>query len=232
MSKASSRIDVEVHERKEKGKNANRRVRASGMVPGNVYGLDLSPFPVSVNPRRVEEILGLERGRNTIFRLKLAGAEETRDVMLRELQRDPVSERLVHVDFVRVDPNKPVTISVPVHLEGTPEGVRNEGGVLDFVQRAVQISCLPDRIPEHLAVDVTDLHINQNVAIKDLTVDEGITILDDAESILAVVAITRAEVSAEEEAAEEAEGEEGAEPEVVGEEKEGEGEAQSEKDGD
>jgi len=224
----NEQINVEVHTRSEKGKNACRRLRAAGMIPGNVYGLDLAPFPVSVRPQRVEEVLRLERGRNTIFRLQLAGGEESREVMLREIQRDPVSERLVHVDFVRVDPSKPVVVAIPVHLVGTPEGVKNEGGILDFVQRTVQISCLPSAIPDRLDVNVAGLHINQNVAAKELEVGEGITVLDDPETILAVVAQSRAEIAAEEAAAEEAEEEGAEEPEVAAKGKEAEGEGQKE----
>lgn len=224
----NEQINVEVHARSEKGKNACRRIRAAGMIPGNVYGLDLAPFPVSVRPQTVEEILHLERGRNTIFRLQLAGGEESRDVMLREIQRDPVSERLVHVDFVRVDPDKPVVVAIPVNLVGTAEGVKNEGGILDFVQRTVQITCLPSAIPDRLDVDVSGLHVNQNVSVKELVVGEGVTVLDDPETILAVVAQSRAEVSAEEAAAAEAEAEGAEEPEVIGKSKEAEGEDQKE----
>ena len=226
----NEQINVEVHSRAEKGKNSCRRIRAAGMIPGNVYGLDLAPFPVSVRPQRVEEVLRLERGRNTIFRLQLAGGEESREVMLREIQRDPVSERLVHVDFVRVDPDKPVVVAIPVNLVGTPEGVKNEGGILDFVQRTVQISCLPSAIPERLDVDVSELHINQNVSVSELEVGEGFTVLEDPEAILAVVAQSRAEISTEEAAAE-AEEEGAEEPEVISKGKEAEGEEQKEKGG-
>jgi large subunit ribosomal protein L25 len=147
--------------------------------------------------------------------------------MLRELQRDPVTERLLHVDFLRIDPDRPMHVSVPVRLLGMAEGVKNEGGILDFVQRQVEVSCLPANIPESLAVDISELHLNQNVAVKQLEVGEGIEILDDPESILAVVVPSRAaevEVAeAEEEAAEEAAAE-GEEPEVIGKGKEAEAE--------
>jgi large subunit ribosomal protein L25 len=206
MSSPNERINVEVESRNEKGKNACRRIRVQGKIPANVYGLGLAPYPVAVDPSRVEEVLAMSSGRNTIFRLALAGASETRDVMLREMQRDPVSDRLIHVDFIRVDPEKKVTVSVPVNLVGTPEGVKNEGGILDFVQRTVEVSCLPFTIPERLDLDVSDLHLNQNVAVKDLQIGEGLEVLDDAETILAVVAASRAEIA--EEAAVEAEGEE------------------------
>jgi large subunit ribosomal protein L25 len=214
MATATERKNVDVQARNERGKNANRRLRATGQIPGNVYGLNLDPYAVSVDPRSVEHVLRLATGRNTIFRLQLAGAKESRDVMIRELQRDPVTDRLIHVDFVRVDMSKAITVSVPVHLVGLPEGVKNEGGVLDFVQRTVEVSCLPDAIPERLDVDVSALHVNQNVAVRDLVIGEGLKVEDDPDAILAVVAAARAEIveGAAEEAAEGAE-----EPEVAGE---------------
>lgn len=227
MVVARETINVEVETRKDTGKNACRRMRAAGRIPANVYGLGVAPYAVAVDPRRVEDVLKTGSGRNTIFRLSLAGAKETRDVMLREMQRDPVSERLIHVDFVRVDPTKPVTVSVPVQLDGLAYGVKNESGILDFVQRSVQVSCLPLLIPDKLVIDISELHLNQHVAVKDIVVDEGITVTDDPSAIIAVVVASRAEVA--EEAAVEAPAEEGAaEPEVISKGKEAEGEKQQE----
>ena len=137
MASSSEQQVVSVDSREDRGKNACRRLRAGGKVPGNVYGMDLDSFAVSVEARRIEEILRLGSGRNTIFTLSLGDGKDTRAVMLRELQRDPVSERLVHVDFLRVDPTKTVNVQVPVHLVGTPEGVKNEGGFMDHVLREV-----------------------------------------------------------------------------------------------
>jgi len=227
MVVARETINVEVETREDRGKNACRRLRAAGKIPANVYGLGLAPYAVAVSPRRVEEVLRTGSGRNTIFRLSLAGAKETRDVMLREMQRDPVSERLIHVDFVRVDPTKTITVSVPVQLEGLAFGVKNEGGILDFVQRSVQVSCLPLQIPDKLVIDISELHLNQHVAVKDIVFEEGITVVDEPSAIIAVVVASRAEIA--EEAVAEAPPEEGAaEPEVIGKGKEAEGEKQQE----
>jgi large subunit ribosomal protein L25 len=116
----SQDIVVEVEARTAQGKNAARRVRTTGMVPGILYGLDRPPFAVKANARRIEEILRLESGRNTVFRLQLQGADQPRAVMIRDLQRDPVNDALVHVDFVRVDLAKRVQVEVPVRLIGVP----------------------------------------------------------------------------------------------------------------
>jgi large subunit ribosomal protein L25 len=170
MASSTEQLVVSVDPRDQRGKNAARRLRAHGKVPGNVYGMSLDPFAVAVDARRVEEILRLGSGRNTIFTLSLGDTKQSRAVMLRELQRDPVSERLVHVDFLRVDPTKTVNVQIPVRLVGIPEGVKTEGGVLDFVHRQVEVSCLPSSIPEHLDVDISHLHINQNISVKELGV--------------------------------------------------------------
>jgi large subunit ribosomal protein L25 len=222
----SEKINVQVEARTDTGKNACRRIRAAGKIPGNVYGMDIAPFAVAVNPKRVESVLALSSGRNTIFSLSLEGGSENRDVMLRELQRDPVTERLLHVDFLRIDPDKRMHVNVPIRLHGVAEGVKNEGGILDFVQRSVEVSCLPSDIPEQFDIDISELHLNQNVAVKSLEVGEELEILDDPETILAVCVPTRVieEPVAEEELEEGAEeaAEEGAEePEVAAKGKEG-----------
>ena len=188
-------IVVEVAERSEMGKNASRRLRKSGGVPGVVYGLDRPPFTVGVGARKIEEVLGLESGRNTIFTLALAGQDRSRAVMIKALQRDPVTERLVHVDFVRVDLAKSVRVSVPIRIIGIAEGVKSDGGLLEFVLRQVEVQCLPSDIPEHLDLDVTALRLNQHLSVKDLPTRERVTIVDDPEAIVCVVAVPKEEAA-------------------------------------
>jgi len=216
MSQTVGNIVVGVEPRTERGKNAARRLRGRGLIPGTLYGMNLDPFAVAVDPRRVEEILRLASGRNTIFNLTLSEGQQSRAVMLRELQRDPMTECLLHVDFVRVDPTKRIHVKVPVRLLGQPVGVKNEGGVLEFVHREVEVACLPSAIPEHLDVDVSELHNNQHIAVKDLQGLEGVDIVEDPEAILAVVAAPRVETP--ETPAEEAAAAEGAEAKPAAEE--------------
>ena len=193
MANQPQQITVEVERRETRGKNSARRMRVKGSIPANVYGLDGGPFAVAVSPKRIEEVLRLGSGRNTIFTLALDGGSQSRAVMLREIQRDPVSERLVHVDFLRVDPTKRIHVMVPVRLIGTPLGVKNDGGVLDFVHREIEVECLPANIPEHFDIDVSALHINQHVSVADLKSEPNVDVLDDPETILAVVSEPRKE---------------------------------------
>jgi large subunit ribosomal protein L25 len=186
-------VVLEVEARADRGKNACRRIRASGRVPGNVYGLDRPPFMVAVDPRRIEELLRRGSGRNTVFTLRLVGQDSKRDAMIRELQRDPLTDRPVHVDFVRIDATKAVHVRVPIRLLGLATGVKNEGGILDFVHREVEVECLPGLIPEHLDVDVSELHLNQHATFSDLVAPEGVRVLGDPGEIIAVVSTPKAE---------------------------------------
>ncbi len=199
-------IVVEVERRSETGKNACRRMRAQGMVPGVVYGLDSDPFPVAVSPRRIGQVLREETGRNTIFKLQLANdSAQQRSVMLKELQRDPITEDLLHVDFVRLDLTQSIQVQVPIELVGTPVGVQLEGGILDHIHRSVLIECLPSDIPDNVQVDVSGVHNNQNVSVGDLQESDKYKIMETPDTIIAVVSAPK------EEAVEETEGEEAAE---------------------
>jgi len=184
MSKTSN-ITLEVEPREESGKNACRRLRARGLVPGNVYGLDSPSFKVAVSPRRIEELLRSGSGMNTIFTLKMAGEERKRETMIKELQRDPVTEHALHVDFMRIDVDKAIQVSIPIRLTGVATGVKNEGGVMDFVHRDVLVECLPGAIPEYFEADISGLHVNQHVSFKDLVIGEEVRLLVDPEQIVA-----------------------------------------------
>ena len=204
MATAEKNI-IEVERRETTGKGEAGRLRKTGRVPGSVYGMYRPPFSVAVQYRRVDEVLHLASGRNTVLTLTIPGTDQKREVMIRNLQRDPITSRVTHVDFVRVDPDKTVTVSVPIHLSGVAEGVKNEGGILDFVHREVSVSCLPAAIPEHLDIDVEGLHLNQHVSVADIPTAEGVTVLDDESMIIAVVSATKVEAEPEAEESEEGE---------------------------
>jgi large subunit ribosomal protein L25 len=203
---------VQVQERTDTGKNASRRYRRAGQVPGVVYGLDRPPVHVLVDPKKIDEVLKLETGRNTIFTLSL-GQDRNRAVLIRDLQRDPLTERPVHVDFARVDLNRAVKVHVPIRVVGVPEGVKTEGGILEHILRTVEVECLPADIPEHLDVDASALHINQHLSVQDIPASDKIRILTDTSATILVVAAPREEeVAAPTEVAPEAPA---AEPEVI-----------------
>jgi large subunit ribosomal protein L25 len=208
-----SKSVVEVQAREERGKGPAGRLRAAGKVPGIVYGMGRDSFAIAVEPRNIELILRSETGFNTIFNLSLGSGDKNakRAVMLKDLQRDPVTDRLVHVDFVRVDLDTKVTVDVPIRIVGESEGVRIEFGTMDVITRSVQVECLPNDIPDALELDVTGLHVGQNASVADLVVGEGVTLLTPEDTTVLNIAHQRAEEVVEEEELEGEEGEEGAE---------------------
>ena len=202
------KMDLDIEERSAQGSGVAKRLRRNGRIPGNVYGLDTPPFAVSVEPRRLDKVLRSKSGQNTILTLHLATRNVRREVLIRDLQRDPVTQVVSHVDFLRIDPSQPIEVSVPIHLVGTPVGVKLEGGLMDQINRDVTISCLPANIPDELQADVSDLHVGQHLSAGDLKLGEGVTLKDDPTMTLVVVESTK---GGDDEAAGEAEGEEGGE---------------------
>ena len=199
---------LEVEERVDQGSNSARRLRRNGWIPGNVHGLDRPPFAVQLMPKAIRKVLAMKSGQNTILTLQMSTRDVRREVIIRELQRDPVTDEVTHVDFLRIDPDKPVEVSVPVELTGTPVGVKLEGGLVDVVVRELTVSSLPRHIPDALVGDISELHINQHLEAKDLALPEGVELLGDPSTTLVTVAKPGGGASADDEAAEgeEAEG--------------------------
>ena len=195
-----------------RGKNEARRLRRSGRLPAVLYGGELTGgVSLVVDPNEVHRILHSESGVNTLIALSVDGGVSSQ-VMVREFQLDPISNMLLHVDFYRPALDKVITVTVPVMLVGEPAGVKQQGGLLDFVQRDVQVECLPREIPEHIEIDVSELLIGQGVRLRDLL--EGVlwTPVSEPETLLVHVVAPKVE---EEAAAAEEEAAEGAQPEVV-----------------
>lgn len=181
--------EIEVEARQTFGSNANRRLRKEGLIPGIVYGQGKESISISVNPRRIMEILGSASGGNTIFRIQMSEGEQvfTLDMMLRDIQVDPVTDALLHVDFMRLDMSARIQVKVPVELVGLSKGVKEQGGRLDFIQRELNIECLPVDIPDSITYDVTDMEIGDSVRVKDLTMGENMTILDKESMVVLVL---------------------------------------------
>ncbi len=187
--------------REEFGKNAMRRLRRAGFVPAVLYG-GASPgdggrpeaTPIAVDPKILGRILHSGLGANTLIGLHL-GDEQSR-VMIREYQLDPVTHALLHADFFRVALDKRVKVTVPIVLKGEARGVKQQGGLLDFVHREIEIECLPSDIPERVEVDVSELMLHQGVRLRDLAENAKWTALDDADTLLVHVIAPKAEVEA------------------------------------
>jgi len=184
-------------------KNAARRVRAAGNIPAVLYGAGHDAIAVEVDPKRISNILFSETGQNTIFDVDL-GDKSPVKAMVVDLQREPIKDRLIHIDLKRIAMDKVLRVSVRVKLMGVPVGVKTGGGVLDQVMREVEIECLPTDIPNHIDVDVTNLDLHQVLRVSDLPKSEKIKYLDSEDTTLAHVITIREEVVAVPEAAAEA----------------------------
>lgn len=213
-------------ERAERGSRPAGRLRARGLVPAVVYGLGGDSVTVTVSARELNNILQSESGVNTVITLAVDGAEQL--TLARQIQRHPVRGELLHVDFVRVDPDVRVAAEVPVNLEGEPAGVKS-GGVLEQLVFTLSIEAKPSDIPNSLSADVSALEIGDQIRVTEIALPPRVVAMQDDEELVAQVIAPRVEV--EEEPAEGEEGElaegdegaaaaeaaEGAEPEAGGE---------------
>jgi len=206
-------IELSVERRASTGKNEARRARAAGKIPGVVYGAGKPTIPIQFEHRALVDAFRAGAGENAIFLLKLSGSDQSRHAMIRELSRDPVTRKPLHIDFVRVLMDEKIRVKVPIEVTGLAKGVKTEGGILDFVTREVEIECLPGNIPAHLPIDVTELGIGDALRISELPPVAGITVVDDPEKVLVHVAHPTAEKEPEVAAVEAAA--EPTEPEVL-----------------
>jgi large subunit ribosomal protein L25 len=211
---------LEAEVRAGSGKSVTRKLRMSGMLPAVLYGMDKKPEMLNVNARSLTQLLHAGGGENVLVDL-VVGTAKPEKVLVKEVQHHPVSSKIVHIDFLRIDLTKKVTVMVPVHIVGTAEGVKG-GGVLEVVSRELEVSCLPMDIPSHITVDVTALKINEAIHVTDLQLGKLEILTDKARTVVTVQPPTVIkEVAPAAEAVEGAvvEGEEAAEPEVITEKK-------------
>ena len=204
------KYQLTVTSREGTGRSASRRLRKAEKIPAILYGKHTKPENLAVNGPEFVKLRKEIGGKAALIELKRdAGA--TALSFLQEIQRDPITDKYLHLDLQEVKENEKMTINVSIHVTGEAYGVKTEGGILEFVLRQVEVQCLPSDIPEHIDLDVSALHLNQHLSVKDLPVRERVTIQDDPDSIVCVVAVPKEEAApVVEEAVVEA-----AEPEVI-----------------
>src|SRR5688500_10477546 len=155
---------LKAEKREGRGKNEARRLRAGGRIPAVVYGAEKGKaLEIAVDPKMLLRILHSESGVNTLIGLQLDGGDSR--VLVKEYQLDPIHHKLLHADFYQVAMDKALTVTVPIILKGEPKGVKQQGGIVDFVNREIEVECLPGDIPENITVDVTELMLNQGVRV-------------------------------------------------------------------
>ena len=169
------------------GKAAIRDLRKSGMIPAVIYGLKEPPVAIAISPKAVARVLASDAGMNSVMFLQREGTDIKRHVIIKDLQRDPITSRLRHVDFMRVDMTLKVRVKVPVRLVGVPIGVKAMGGVLDFAHREIEIECLPSIIPAHIDVDISNLNVGDSVRFEQIALGANIVITGDAHQVVCSV---------------------------------------------
>src|SRR6201996_3316176 len=174
-------------------KNAARRVRVAGKIPGVLYGAKEPAIAVELDPKQITLILHSDSGHNTIFDLEL-GSSRTK-AMIVDWQYEPIKGKLMHIDLKRIAMDKPIRVEVPVLLEGIPVGVKMQGGILDQVLREVEIECLPADIPSHIDLNVSNLGLGSSIRVADLPHAGKLKFISDSNATVAHV------VSIKEEAA-------------------------------
>ena len=187
--------------RNETGKRVAKDLRAKGLVPANVYKGGKDATSLTVSCVVLKEILHTKAGENALITLKISDADAStkdRTVLIKEIQRHPVSDDILHVDFNEISLTEMLKVDVPLVSKGEAIGVKAEGGILEHVLRELTVECLPTAIPEKIEVNVTDLKIGGHIFVKDIMVPEGVKILNDGELIALVIKAPKVEVAKEE----------------------------------
>jgi large subunit ribosomal protein L25 len=192
------------------GKNEARRTRRGGKVPAVIYGAG-DATPIAVDPKALLKILHSEAGANTLISLRL-GAQDAK-VLVKNFQLDPVTHQVLHADFYRVAMDRMLEVTIPIVVRGEPRGVKQQGGIIEFVRREIEIECLPADIPEHVDVDVTELMVGQGIRVRDVATNPKWKPVTDPDTMLIHVILPKAEEAAA--AATEVAAPATAEPEVI-----------------
>lgn len=209
------RLKIQVEPRDQHGKGAVNRLRAEGRTPAILYGTGGDAVSVTLDSRDFEYALHGLSGAHALVDIQI-GTGDTEPALIQDIQYDPVRDNPIHVDFLRVRMDVKLHTTVPLVLIGTPVGVKQEGGILDQILRDIEVECLPGDLPEEINIDVSELAIGDSIHVSDLESPEGVTILTPEDRVIAHVMAPRVIEEVEVEGEEIVEGEEGEEPERVG----------------
>ncbi len=212
-TKTTGELALTLQRRSEQGRRRVRRLRATGLVPGVVYGKATDPLAVAVDRKALTKVLHSKQGEHALVRLRMDGsASWEKPALVQAVQHHPVSGQVLHVDFHAIALTERLRVKVPVVLKGEAVGVKQEGGTLEHFLREVEVECLPTAIPAHLEFDISALNIGQTVHVRDLAAPPNTKITSDADG--AVASVQKPKEEKPEEAAPVAE------PEVLREKKE------------
>jgi large subunit ribosomal protein L25 len=185
------RMSISVEKREEVGKGAARSLRRNNMIPAVIYRAGDS-LPVQFSKKDLARFINATAGEQIMVNLQF-GDGSSRFALMKDYQTDPVDGELLHADFFEVSLTEEVEVTVHITLVGEPIGVRRDGGILQYLLREIEVECLPDKIPGHVEVDVSNLEIGQSIRVGDLKLGEGITVLNDPDEVIINIVATAVE---------------------------------------
>ncbi len=185
--------------REKTGKEIAKKLRKKGLIPAIIYGPHINPIPISVKFSELESILNKHKGETLLFNLEIINGESFKiQAILKEYQTDPITDKIIHIDFLAIHEKNLITIDVPLEFIGKPIGI-TKGGVLEILLHELSIECLPSNIPDKIQVDITNLDIGDVLHVKDIKVPEGIRIAEDLEKTVVTIVTEAVEELIEEE---------------------------------
>jgi len=212
------KVILKAHVRAGTGKKVAKDLRVKSIIPANVYRAGEGAISIQVPADDLADVLQTKAGENVLITLKISGGESAikdKTVLIKEIQREPVKDDILHVDFNEISLTEMLKISVPLSSKGEPVGVKVDGGILEHIMWEVQVECLPADIPEKIEVDVSNLKLGESLHLKDITAPEGVKFMGDPELIAMIVKAPKVEAPKEE-----IEAEAGTEPELIRKKKE------------
>jgi large subunit ribosomal protein L25 len=187
---------------RQAGSSDSRRLRAEGKIPAVVYGHGMDPLPVSVDRRELRQALSGAAGMNTILDLTVDGA--VYPTLIKDIQRHPVKRTVQHIDFIQVNLNEEIVVSIPIHLEGEAKDVASNNGLVDLAMQELEVRTTPRNIPDGVVIDISEMTMDSVIRVEDIVLPAGVVAEAEPDSVVVTVLVTRSAASDAEEAADEA----------------------------
>jgi large subunit ribosomal protein L25 len=191
-------VTLSAVKREKTGKEISKKLRKKGLIPAIIYGPRFQPLPIAVKANELESALMKHKGETILFNLQFTNGEPSKiQVILKEYQTHPVTDKIIHLDFLAIHEKETITIDIPLEFLGKPVGI-TRGGILEILLHELTVECLPSDIPDKISIDISHLDIGDVLHVKDIKVPEGIKIVDDPEeTVVTIVAEEKEEVTEE-----------------------------------
>jgi len=182
-------ITLSAIKREKTGKEISKKLRKQGLIPAIVYGPRFQPLPIAVKFNELESILIKHKGETLLFNLELTDGEPSKiQAILKDYQTHPITDKIIHIDFLAIHEEETITLDIPLEFLGKPVGI-SKGGVLEILLHELTIECLPSNIPDKIYIDISNLDVGDVLHVKDIKVPEGVKVINDPEeTVLTIVA--------------------------------------------